>query len=79
MIALHRLNGQVITVNAELIETIESTPDTIIRLVNGHRYIVTETMEHVVELVVQYRRKARIPSFLREEFLSLQSENGDNR
>lgn len=79
MIVLHRLNGQVITVNAELIETIESTPDTIIRLVNGHRYIVTETMEHVVELVVQYRRKARIPSFLREEFLSPQSGNGDNR
>lgn len=79
MIVLHRLNGQVITINAELIETIESTPDTIIRLVNGHRYIVTETMEHVVELVVQYRRKAGIPSFLREEFLSPQSGNGDNR
>ena len=53
MITLHRLNGQVITVNAELIETIESTPDTIIRLVNGHRYIVAETMEQVVELVVE--------------------------
>ena len=79
MIVLHRLNGQVITVNAELIETIESTPDTIIRLVNGHRYIVTETMEQVVELGVQYKGKAGIPAFLREEILSLQSGNGDNR
>ncbi len=79
MIVLHRLNGQVITVNAELIETIESTPDTIIRLFNGHRYIVAETMEQVVELVVQYRGKAGIPSFLREEILSRRSEDGDNR
>jgi flagellar protein FlbD len=79
MITLHRLNGQVITVNAELIETIESTPDTIIRLVNGHRYIVAETMEQVVELVVEYRRRMGIPSFLREELISRTVENEESR
>jgi flagellar protein FlbD len=79
MITLHRLNGQVITVNAELIETIESTPDTIIRLVNGHRYIVAETMEQVVELVVEYRGRAGIPFFLREELLSRIQENEESR
>ena len=79
MITLHRLNGQVITVNAELIATIESTPDTIIRLVNGHRYIVAETMEQVVELVVEYRRRMGIPSFLREELISRTVENEESR
>lgn len=57
MIALHKLNGAVVTVNAELIETIEATPDTVISLTTGNRYVVKEPVDDVVARVVEYRRK----------------------
>ncbi len=57
MITLHRINGEAFTINAALIETVESTPDTVIRLVNGHRYVAAEPMEEIVDLVVKYRQK----------------------
>jgi len=45
-----------IAVNAELIETVESTPDTLITLTTGHRLLVQESVEAVVGLVLEYRR-----------------------
>lgn len=55
MIKLHRLNGHEIVLNAELIESIESIPDTLIILYTGNRFIVKETMEEVRELVLKYK------------------------
>ena len=63
MITLRRINGEAFTVNADLIETVESTPDTVIRLVNGHRYVVAEPMEEIVDLVVKYRQKVLFSFF----------------
>lgn len=57
MISLHKLNGAVVTINAELIETIEATPDTVISLTSGNRYVVKEPVDDVVARVVEYRRK----------------------
>lgn len=42
--------------NAEIIETIEETPDTVITLTNGKKLIVEEGMEDVVRKVVTYKR-----------------------
>ena len=42
--------------NAELIETIEQTPDTVVTLLNGKKLIVEESMEDVVRKVMAYRR-----------------------
>jgi len=42
--------------NAEIIETIEQTPDTVITLINGKKLIVEESMEEVVRQVMTYRR-----------------------
>ncbi len=42
--------------NAELIQTIESTPDTVITLVNEKKFIVEEPAEEVVRRVMKYRR-----------------------
>ena len=42
--------------NAELIETIEQTPDTVVTLMNGKKLIVAEPMEEVVRRVMAYRR-----------------------
>lgn len=42
--------------NAEIIETVEETPDTVVTLVNGKKYIIEEKMEEVVRRVMAYRR-----------------------
>lgn len=56
MIALRRLNGSEVMINAELIETVESTPDTVISLSTGNRYVVKEPMKVVLEKILEYRR-----------------------
>ena len=57
MIQVTRLNGSPLTVNAELIETIEACPDTVIALATGNRIVVKEPVQEVVAKVVEYRRK----------------------
>lgn len=56
MIALHRLDNQPIVVNSDLIEFIESIPDTIITLTSGNKFIVRETVAEVLQAVVNFRR-----------------------
>ena len=56
MITLHKLTGEPLVLNAELIETVEATPDTLITLVDRRRLMVAEGVDDVVELVVGYRR-----------------------
>ena len=55
MIMLTRINGSQFALNCDLIERIESTHDTVITLVDGTRYLVTEGAEAVVEAVRAYR------------------------
>ena len=43
-------------VNAELIETVEETPDTVITLTTGRKLIVEESMNEIIRLVMDYRR-----------------------
>jgi len=57
MIEVTRLKGTKIIINAELIEIIEETPDTVITLTSGKKYIVSETKQDVVNLVISYKRK----------------------
>ena len=59
MILLTRLNDKPVVVNAELIKMIESTPDTLITLINGDHMMVRESMEDVVEKAVEYARRIR--------------------
>ena len=49
MIHVTRLDGKNYIINALLIETIEETPDTIITLTNGKRYIVKQSADEVVK------------------------------
>ncbi len=57
VIELHRINGSAFMVNPDHIETVEGTPDTVVLLHNGHRYVVTETPEEVRRSIVAYRRE----------------------
>ncbi len=56
MVTLTRLDGSSVVINAEIIEMLESTPDTIITLTNGKKYLVKEPSEEVVKKVIDYRQ-----------------------
>jgi flagellar protein FlbD len=64
VIALTRLNGSVFVLNADLIETIEATPDTVISLVTGKKYVVREKVEEVIDRIVEFRRKTGVGKIL---------------
>ncbi len=57
MIELTRLHGELIVINADLIEFIESTPDTMISTTTGKKILVKESVEEVITRVVEYRRR----------------------
>ncbi len=56
MIALRRLNNQEFILNADLIETIESTPDTMVTLTTGRKIMVQNGIEELVRKTVKYRQ-----------------------
>jgi len=57
VIAVTKLNGEQFIVNAELVELVESTPDTIVSLTTGKKYMVKETLDEIIERIIQYRRQ----------------------
>jgi len=56
MIEITRINQKKLIINAELIEFVESTPDTIITTTTGKKIIVADSTDDVVRKVVDYRR-----------------------
>lgn len=62
MIEVTRLNGSVFILNAGLIETVEANPDTVVTLVNGHRYVVQESPAEIVRRAAAYQEKRWPPS-----------------
>lgn len=55
MILVHRLRGEPMFINEDLIESIESTPDTVITLVDGRKVVIADTPETVVRRARLYR------------------------
>ena len=56
MINLTKLNNSRIVVNSDLIEFVEALPDTIVTLTTGKKIMVKESVEDVVNKVVEYKR-----------------------
>lgn len=56
MIHVTRINRVPLVLNSDLIEHIESTPDTVISLTNGQKYVVLETADELVQKIVEFRR-----------------------
>jgi flagellar protein FlbD len=56
MIKLTGLGQYEFILNAEHIQTIESTPDTVITLMNGEKFVVVEPADVVIQLVMKYKR-----------------------
>jgi flagellar protein FlbD len=55
MIHLTRLNGNPLVVNSDLIKYAESSPDTMLTLINGEKIVVLESCEDVVNRTISYR------------------------
>lgn len=57
MIKLEKLNGTMVVVNAELIESVEAAPDTVLNLATGNRFLVKNPVDEVIAKVVEYKKK----------------------
>ncbi len=55
MIKVTRLSGEYLIINSDLIEKVEATPDSVIALTNGSHFVVKESVEEIVELVVRFK------------------------
>lgn len=56
MVKLTRINGTVILINEKFVEIIEETPDTVVTMENGHRYLVQEKIDDILEMVKNYEK-----------------------
>ena len=73
MIALTRLNHVPLVVNSDLIEHIEVTPDTVIALTTGQKFLVLESAEEVIERILGFRRRLLSRTIL--DPIPIQSQN----
>ncbi|MCX6378682.1 MAG: flagellar FlbD family protein [Armatimonadetes bacterium] len=58
MIKVTRFDQSELIVNADLIEFIEQTPDTVLSMITGRKVLVQESVEEVIRRVTEYRQKA---------------------
>jgi len=63
MIHVTRINRVPLVLNSDLIEHMESAPDTIISLTNGQKFMVLESADEVIKRVIAFRRQilAQVP------------------
>ena len=73
MIILTRLGGNEMAVNPDLIERAEPTPDTVITMVDGHKLVVAESIEEVVERIRTWRASVAAQAYT----LSQDDSGGD--
>lgn len=67
MIKLSRISGKEFYLNSDLIEYIETTPDTVITLVGGKTVMVKEDVDLVINRIVEYKRSLYMPKIKKEE------------
>jgi flagellar protein FlbD len=61
MIRLTRLNHEPFFLNPDLIQEMETTPDTVLTLSAGTRIVVREVPERIIDEIVEYRRRILNP------------------
>ena len=55
MIVVTRLNGHPVALNCDLIERAEATPDTVLTLVDGTKYLLADSVDEIVAKVREFR------------------------
>ncbi|MCM8823452.1 MAG: flagellar FlbD family protein [Candidatus Omnitrophica bacterium] len=66
MIKLFQMNGEMVVVNAELISYIKAQPNTVLTLTNGDKIVVKETVDEVIDKIIEYRKKINKPIIEKE-------------
>jgi len=66
MIRLTRLSHTPVILNSDLIEYIESTPDTVITMTTGQKLMVSETADEVVHRIIDFKRGILAGAIVRE-------------
>lgn len=56
MIELTKIKGEKFALNSDQIETLEERPDTVVTMLNGHKYVVKESVSEVIEMIEAFRR-----------------------
>ncbi|MDR0615572.1 MAG: flagellar FlbD family protein [Synergistaceae bacterium] len=64
MIELTRIKGEKFALNSDQIEILEETPDTVVTMLNGHKYLVKETLSEIIDKIESFRRNASKPVVL---------------
>jgi flagellar protein FlbD len=60
VIWLTRFDGTRFALNADMIQSMEETPDTVITLANGHHFVVRERTEEIVRQLVEFRHRVQV-------------------
>ncbi|WP_298210248.1 flagellar FlbD family protein [Ferrimicrobium sp.] len=76
MIEVTRLSGSTVILNADLIEKIEATPDTVITLTTGACFVVRESVSEVIAIVVEYKARIFNPTLAGSDHRSLMVLHG---
>jgi len=66
MIKVTRLKSSELVINCDLIEFVESIPETIISLTTGKKIMVTENIDEIIKRVAEFKRKAGNPALRRD-------------
>lgn len=61
VICVTRFNGTEFFINADMILSVEGTPDTVITLTNNSKLVVKETANQVVERIISYQMRVKGP------------------
>lgn len=77
MIKVTRLNGMDLYINAELVEFIEATPDTVLTLSTGKKFVLKDSVDDVVSRVIEYRKTVGGRVICRIENQSFDPDNCD--
>ena len=56
LIRVIRMNGLELVINAELVEFIESTPDTVLTLSTGKKFVLKDSVQDVIDKIIAYRK-----------------------
>lgn len=69
MIKVTRLNNSELWVNADMIEFVEATPDTVISLISHAKLVVKESPQEIVDAVIEFRQRinAQRPHIVEQE------------
>jgi len=74
MIKVTRLNHTALILNSDMIEHIEITPDTVITLTSGQKFMVLETPEEIVDEVISFRKSL----YSKELFCPVAAESSEH-